>query len=37
MKIHATEITEIIKYLRYSQKTANLVVEEDTDDDEEEE
>jgi len=28
--VKADEITEIIKYLRYSQKTANLVTEEDT-------
>ncbi|MDH5762809.1 MAG: cytochrome c [Nitrospinota bacterium] len=27
--VNADEITEIIKYLRYSQKTANLTVEED--------
>ena len=31
------EITEIIKYLRYSQKVANLITEEDTADEEEEE
>ena len=29
--INADEITEIIKYLRYSQQTANMVTEEDTD------
>jgi len=37
--VKADEITEIIKYLRYSQKTANLVIEEDAaeeDSDEEE-
>lgn len=28
--VNAEEITEIIKYLRYSQKAANLVTEEDT-------
>ncbi len=28
--VKADEITEIIKYLRYSQKMANLVTEEDT-------
>ncbi len=28
--VKADEITEIIKYLRYSQKTADLVTEEDT-------
>ena len=28
--VSADEITEIIKYLRYSQKTADLVTEEDT-------
>lgn len=28
--VKADEITEIIKYLRYSQKVANLAVEEDT-------
>jgi hypothetical protein len=28
--VNADEITEIIKYLRYSQKTADLVTEEDT-------
>jgi len=28
--VKADETTEIIKYLRYSQKTANLVTEEDT-------
>ena len=28
--VKSDEITEIIKYLRYSQKTANLVTEEDT-------
>ena len=28
--VNADEITEIIKYLRYSQQTANLVMEEDT-------
>lgn len=28
--INADEVTEIIKYLRYSQQTANLVMEEDT-------
>ncbi len=32
--VNAEEITEIIKYLRYSQKTADLVVEEDESDDE---
>ena len=36
--VKADEITEIIKYLRYSQKTADLVTEEDvTDDDADEE
>ena len=36
--VKADEITEIIKYLRYSQKAANLVVEEDeTDGDTDEE
>ncbi len=29
--VNADEITEIIKYLRYSQQTADLVTEEDTD------
>ena len=29
--VKAEEITEIIKYLRYSQKTANLATEEDAD------
>ncbi len=29
--INADEITEIIKYLRYSQQTADMVTEEDTD------
>jgi mono/diheme cytochrome c family protein len=29
--VNADEITEIIKYLRYSQQTANMVTEEDTD------
>jgi mono/diheme cytochrome c family protein len=28
--VNADEVTEIIKYLRYSQQTANLVMEEDT-------
>ena len=36
-KVSDTEITEIIKYLRYSQKVAVLVTEEDTPDDNEEE
>ena len=35
--VTAEEITEIIKYLRYSQKAADLVTEEDTDEEEEEE
>jgi mono/diheme cytochrome c family protein len=35
--VNAEEITEIIKYLRYSQKTANLVTEEDMEEAEEEE
>ena len=35
--VTADEITEIIKYLRYSQKTADLNTEEDTIDEEEEE
>ena len=35
--VKADEITEIIKYLRYSQKTANLVTEEDAEDADEEE
>ena len=34
--VNKDEISEIIKYLRYSQGTANLVTGEDTDDDEEE-
>lgn len=33
--VNADEITEMIKYLRYSQKTANLTTEEDTDEDDE--
>jgi mono/diheme cytochrome c family protein len=35
--VSADEITEIIKYLRYSQKTANLITEEDTADEDAEE
>lgn len=31
--VNAEEITEIIKYLRYSQKSANLITEEDVADD----
>lgn len=31
--VNADETTEIIKYLRYSQNTANLATEEDTDED----
>lgn len=34
--VNADEITEIIKYLRYSQKEANLNTEEDTTEEEEE-
>jgi len=34
--VTADEIIEIIKYLRYSQKTADLITEEDTADEEEE-
>ena len=33
--VNADEITEMIKYLRYSQKMANLATEEDTDEDDE--
>lgn len=32
--VNADEITEIIKYLRYSQQSANLVMEEDADEEE---
>ena len=35
--VNAEEITEIIKYLRYSQKSANLITEEDVADDDAEE
>ena len=35
-KVKADEITEIIKYLRYSQQAANLATEEDVSDEEEE-
>lgn len=34
--VTADEITEIIKYLRHSQKAANLTIEEDTDEEDEE-
>lgn len=34
--VNADEITEIIKYLRHSQQTADLVTEEDTTDEDEE-
>ena len=34
-KVSDLEIKEIIKYLRYSQKAADLVVEEDDPDDDE--
>ena len=36
-KVTREEITEIIKYLRYSQQAADLVVEEDSDEEIEEE
>ena len=32
-KVSDSEIEEIIKYIRYSQKTADLIVEEDEPDD----
>jgi mono/diheme cytochrome c family protein len=35
--VRADEITEIVKYLRYSQKTADLVTEEDTAEEDEDE
>ena len=35
--VSTDEITEIIKYLRYSQQTANLPTEDDADEEEEEE
>ncbi len=35
--VKAEEVTEIIKYLRYSQQAANLVTEEDVADEEDEE
>ena len=35
-KLSDVEIDEIIKYLRYSQKTAGLIIEEDEPDDSDE-